>query len=76
MNYRDLTRHWPTPWLVRTYRVTPELVRRLSATACAHQVGISDLVRYLLDTGLYLVERGELQIPTRPDGLHRIVHDR
>lgn len=71
-DYQDLVRHWPNRWTQRTYRLTPELVDRLNATARDYQVGVSDLVRYLLTVALDQVESGGLEIPTRTSGLRRI----
>ncbi len=74
--YTDLVKHWPTSWLVRTYRVTQEIVDRLAEWATRERVGVSDLVRFLLLDGLNRLDAGELDIPTKPEGLRRIDHDK
>ena len=74
-SYQELTRKWPDKYTQRTYRMTEELVERLTATADAYQVGISDLVRFLLTRGLDQIDAGELVIPTKAAGLRVIEHD-
>ena len=50
----------------KTYLLTPELIERVAALAEAEQVGINELVRYLLRSALHQVESDEMEIPTRP----------
>ena len=48
----------------RTWNVTPELARRVNATAEEHGLWPSDLVRFLLTAALDQLDRGTLEIPT------------
>lgn len=50
----------------KTYLLTPELVDHVADLAETERVGINELVRFLLRSSLDLVEKGELEIPTRP----------
>jgi len=50
----------------KTYLLTPGLIDRIATLAEEEQVGINELVRYLLRSALEMVEEGELPIPTRP----------
>ena len=56
----------------RTYKLTAELIERLNATAAGLKVYPSDLVRFLLATGLDQVDAGDLEIPTMPAHRHII----
>lgn len=60
-------------WIARTYKLSPELVKRLNAKAGELRIFPSDLVRFLLDKGLDQVDAGELVISTRPAHRHIIV---
>jgi hypothetical protein len=59
----------------RTYRLDIEITARINALAAAHNVGVSDLVNYLLRDVVARVERGELRIEARHTGLKRIVYE-
>jgi hypothetical protein len=72
--YHEQARRWPDPYLSRTYRMTQETIDRLAVTAEMYQVGVSDLVRFLLNAALDQVDRGALDIPTTGPGLRRIIH--
>jgi hypothetical protein len=50
----------------KTYLLTPGLIDQIATLADEEQVGINELVRYLLRSSLQMVEEGELPIPTRP----------
>ena len=50
----------------KTYLLTPELIDRIASLADEEQVGINELVRYLLRSALYQIEADEMEIPTRP----------
>ena len=62
-------------WARRTYILTQDLADRLEAVGREHQVGLSDLVRFLLAVGLDQVDAGELSIPTRAASLRVIDYD-
>ena len=66
----------PADRLNRTYILPAGLVDRLDQVAESYRVGQSDLVHFLLDYALGRVECGELTIPTRPQGLLTIDHER
>ena len=56
-----------TSELVRkTYLLTPELIARVEALADTENVGLNELVRWLLDDALRRVETGETALPTKP----------
>ncbi len=59
-------------YLRKTYLMTPELVADVEGTAERLQVGINELVRFLLTTALAQVDRGELEIPTELEERRRI----
>jgi hypothetical protein len=59
----------------RTYRLDIEITEQINAIAAAHNVGVSDLVNYLLHDVVKRVERGELGIEARHTGLKRIVYE-
>lgn len=50
----------------RTYMLEEAVVDRLDATARRLGVRQSDLVNFLLDQALDLVQDGALEVPTRP----------
>ena len=50
----------------RTYILDDEVVSRLDATARRLAVRQSDLVNFLLDQALDLVQDGALEVPTKP----------
>lgn len=50
----------------KTYLLTPGLIDQVAELAETEQVGINELVRYLLRSSLDMVETGELDIPTKP----------
>ena len=62
----------PTPVYKRkTYLMTPELIERVNNLADKESLGINELVRYLLELGVDMVEQGTHVIPTQP-GKRRI----
>ena len=67
--YHKLARTGPGRYVHRTYKLNEELADRINATANAHHVGVSDLVRFLLSEALDQVETGQMRIRTRPPGL-------
>ena len=52
-----------------TYRVDMSLPDRLTAVADSLDIGVSDLVNYLLRNGIESIESGELIIKTKPAGM-------
>jgi hypothetical protein len=60
------------PYLPRTYQLTLDLVRRINAKALELHLYPSDLVRFLLASGLDQIDAGELVIQTRPAFRHVI----
>ena len=70
--YHQLARTGPERYVHRTYKLNQELADRINATANAHHVGVSDLVRFLLTTALDQVKTGQVRIRTKAPGLHVI----
>ena len=73
--YHQLARTGPGRYVHRTYKLNQELANRINATANAHNVGVSDLVRFLLTSALDQVESRQTHIRTRPPGLLVIDRD-
>lgn len=48
----------------KTFLMTPDLLERIDVVVEEEQVGISELVRFLLMSSLDAIESGELEIPT------------
>ena len=55
----------------KTYLLTPDLIERIEILADEERVGINELVRFLLNTSIELIETGQIEIPTAP-GRRRI----
>ncbi len=50
----------------KTYLLTPALIDRIGAVAGREQVGVNELVRYLLSYALDQVETGQHSLPAQP----------
>lgn len=56
----------------RTYSLPERLCDHLTSVAISYNVGVSDLVTYLLTRGVQQIEAGKLEIKTEPAALNRI----
>lgn len=64
----------PVDTLVRkTYLLTPDLISHIETLADNEQVGVNELVRFLLSSAVEQVKAKQLRIPTKP-GKRRITH--
>lgn len=70
-HYHELAQRNP-PGAARTYKLSWDIIRRFDAQCERHQVGVSDLARFLLDYALTEVEAGRLDIRTKPAALRQI----
>jgi hypothetical protein len=71
-DYHELVQVHPQRSRARTYILNGDVINRLNALALAHQVGVSDLVDYLLAQVLDQVDDGRLEIKTCSRGLRMI----
>lgn len=55
-----------TTYKRKTYFLSLDLIDRIAAMAETEKVGVSELVRYLLDHSLSQIESGEHELPTQP----------
>ncbi len=68
--------HWPEYW-VKTFRITQELDTALKELAEELNVGLMDLVCYLLEVAVDQVKTGKLHIPiVEKPSLQRVDHSR
>lgn len=59
----------------KTYLLTEDLIARIEQVANDHQVGLSELVRWALETVLDEVENGQREIPVTVEEKHVIDTD-
>lgn len=59
----------------KTYLLTEELIARIEQVANEHRVGLSELVRWALETVLDEVETGRREIPVTVEEKHVIDTD-
>jgi hypothetical protein len=59
----------------KTYLLTEELIGRIEQVANDHRVGLSELVRWALDTMLDEIENGQREIPVTVEERHVIDTD-
>ena len=59
----------------KTYLLTEDLIARVEQVANGHQVGLSELVRWALETVLEEVENGQREIPVTVEEKHVIDTD-
>lgn len=50
----------------KTFLLTADLVTKLHGLAKSENVGVNELVRYLLGTTIEQVNSGQLKVPTKP----------